>query len=77
LGKNGTVFNFPYLNFYSNLRGQPENQKLEEDVPWASLISDINTNGQNLAPGYVLDLPTGGFIGQTFNAQTYPDFPHY
>lgn len=71
LGKNGTVFNFPYLNFYSNLRGQPENQNLE-DVPWASLISDINTTGENLAPGYVLDLPTGGFIGQTFNAQTYP-----
>ncbi|MFM6406127.1 MAG: CARDB domain-containing protein, partial [Microcystis sp.] len=71
LGKNGIVFNFPYLNFYSNLRGQPENQNLE-DVPWASLISDINTSGQNLAPGYVLDLPTGGFIDQTFNAQTYP-----
>ncbi|QGZ92576.1 CARDB domain-containing protein [Microcystis aeruginosa] len=71
LGKNGTVFNFPYLNFYSNLRGQPENQNLE-DVPWARLISDINTTGENLAPGYVLDLPTGGFIGQTFNAQTYP-----
>ncbi|MBR8838314.1 MAG: hypothetical protein DSM106950_31010 [Stigonema ocellatum SAG 48.90 = DSM 106950] len=43
-----------------------------QDVPWASLISDVNTNGENLAPGYVLDLPNSGYVGRTFNVQIYP-----
>ncbi len=43
-----------------------------QDVPWASLVSDVNTNGENLAPGYILDLPNAGYVGRTFNVQTYP-----
>ncbi|WP_422665759.1 CARDB domain-containing protein (plasmid) [Anabaena sp. PCC 7938] len=70
LGINSEVFNLPYTEFSSNLRGNPEG--VLEDVPWASLISDINTNGEILAPGYVLDLPNAGFVGRTFNVQTYP-----
>ncbi|MCH2247748.1 MAG: putative Ig domain-containing protein, partial [Crocosphaera sp.] len=71
LGKNGVVYGFEHLTFSSNLRGQPENDQLN-DLPWASLISDTNTNGSNLAPGYIFDLPTGQFTGQTFNVQVYP-----
>ena len=70
LGTNTEVFNLPYTEFSSNLRGNPEG--VLQDVPWASLISDINTNGEILAPGYVLDLPNAGFVGRTFNVQTYP-----
>ncbi|MEO0843074.1 MAG: putative Ig domain-containing protein, partial [Cyanobacteria bacterium J06643_5] len=41
-------------------------------VPWASLISDVNTDGRILAPGYVVDLPNAGYVGKTFNAHVYP-----
>lgn len=70
LGKNTEVFSLPYTEFSSNLRGNPEG--VLQDVPWASLTSDINTNGEILAPGYVLDLPNAGFVGRTFNVRTYP-----
>ncbi|MDM9385689.1 CARDB domain-containing protein [Chlorogloeopsis sp. ULAP01] len=70
LGTNSDVFNLPYTEFSSNLRGNPEG--VLQDVPWASLISDVNTNGEIIAPGYVLDLPNAGFVGRTFNVQTYP-----
>nr|WP_013334799.1 CARDB domain-containing protein [Gloeothece verrucosa]ADN18050.1 YD repeat protein [Gloeothece verrucosa PCC 7822] len=60
----------PYLQLTSNLRGQPPNTPA--NLPWASLISNINTNGVNLAPGYVFDLPTTTTTGSTFNIQTYP-----
>jgi subtilase family serine protease len=61
----------PYLEFASNLRGQPEVGETA-DLPWASLVSDINTNGEILAPGYIYDFPTASATGWTFNAQTYP-----
>ncbi|MBF2017367.1 MAG: putative Ig domain-containing protein [Rivularia sp. T60_A2020_040] len=61
----------PYVEFTSNLRGNPD-VELSDDIPWANLISDINTDGRILAPGYVLDLPNAGYVGSTFNVQTYP-----
>ncbi|MGB6300739.1 MAG: putative Ig domain-containing protein, partial [Rivularia sp. (in: cyanobacteria)] len=61
----------PYVQFTSNLRGEPD-AKLSDDVPWASLISDVNTDGRILAPGYVVDLPNAGYVGSTFNVHTYP-----
>ncbi|WP_013334633.1 CARDB domain-containing protein [Gloeothece verrucosa] len=70
LGTNSEVFGLPYVVFSSNLRGSPEGSNT--DVPWASLVSDTNQNGEILAPGYIFDLPTAGFAGQTFNVQTYP-----
>ncbi|MFO1403439.1 MAG: CARDB domain-containing protein [Azonexus sp.] len=42
------------------------------DVPWARLDGVQNTAGFNLAPGYAFDVPAGGFVGMTFNVQTYP-----
>ncbi|MBD2200392.1 MULTISPECIES: CARDB domain-containing protein [Calothrix] len=71
LGKNVLVYGFPYLKFSSNLGGKPESDALKE-VPWASLISEVNATGVNLAPGYIFDLATGDYVGRTFKAQTYP-----
>lgn len=69
-GINSEVFDLPYTVFSSNLRGNPSSSLT--DVPWATLVSDINRNGEILAPGYALDLPTGSFVGRTFTIQTYP-----
>ncbi|MHC4994060.1 MAG: putative Ig domain-containing protein, partial [Planctomycetota bacterium] len=75
LGLNPYLFNLPYVVFASNLRGAPEGGDLE-DVPFASLISDVNTDrllaGETLAPGYVFDLPTQQFAGRSFSTQIYP-----
>ncbi|MBN8557208.1 MAG: hypothetical protein J0L74_05970, partial [Burkholderiales bacterium] len=73
MGDNGRVLGLPYVSFASNVRGGPS----EADNPnsaWASLDSEVNTDGYNLAPGYVLDLAAGGFVGLNFTAQTYPGF---
>ncbi len=61
----------PYLEFTSNLRGAPEGGDLDH-VPWASLVPDVNTGEDILAPGYILDLPTESHVGRTFNVQIYP-----
>ncbi|MGE3817844.1 MAG: putative Ig domain-containing protein, partial [Isosphaeraceae bacterium] len=71
LGANPTVFGFKYVAFSTNLRGQPEGGGLG-DLPWASLDSAVNASGEVLAPGYAIGLPTGGYVGRTFTAQTYP-----
>ncbi|HNN85589.1 MAG TPA: CARDB domain-containing protein, partial [Accumulibacter sp.] len=42
------------------------------DIPWARLDGVQNTAGFNLAPGYAFDIPAGGFVGMSFNVQTYP-----
>ncbi|QNM98964.1 PPC domain-containing protein [Chitinimonas koreensis] len=42
------------------------------DVPWAQLDGAQNTGGFNLAPGYAFDVGAGGFVGMSFNLQTYP-----
>ena len=65
------ITELPYLEFSSNLRGQPETEGVA-DLPWASLVSDVNTDGEMIAPGYIYDLPTGDAMGRTFNAQVYP-----
>ncbi len=86
LGENGFLFGkfdseiakqvgveeLPYVTFSSNLRGQPDTAL--GNLPWASLISDVNTDGEILAPGYIFDLPTGDWVGRTFNVQTYAGF---
>src|SRR5205814_1972603 len=59
------------LVFQSDLRGGPQGTA-GQDVPWASLDSAVNTTGEMLAPGYVLDLPDRGATSLTFTAQTYP-----
>ena len=54
----------PYIGFSTNLRGTP-NEASEEikDLPWASLVSDVNTDGEILAPGYIYDLPNASSTG--------------
>ena len=42
------------------------------DVPWASLDSEVNTNGLMLAPGYAFDVSAGGYVGMTFAVTSYP-----
>ncbi|MEQ1844945.1 MAG: CARDB domain-containing protein, partial [Nitrospira sp.] len=69
MGRNSAIYSFPFLQFANNLRGQPEG--VREDVPWASLESDINAQGPlnnyNTSTGYTFDLVAGGFTGVTFN----------
>ncbi|WP_048324300.1 CARDB domain-containing protein, partial [Crocosphaera watsonii] len=71
LGVNEVLFGLDYVRFSSNLRGTPEIEGLQT-LPWASLASEVNTTGEILAPGYITDLPTGEWVGQTFRVETYP-----
>ena len=50
----------------------PTDGKLRQDIPWAVLDNQLNTNGLNLTPGYAFDVNAGGFVGATFNVQSYP-----
>src|SRR5262249_21826159 len=64
-------FNFQHVDFRTDLRGAPDAAGLA-DVPWAGLTSEVNTAGELLAPGYVLDLENRGLVSLTFTAETYP-----
>ncbi|WP_034607036.1 hypothetical protein, partial [Chitinimonas koreensis] len=50
----------------------PTDGTARPDIPWASLDGTQNTAGFNLAPGYAFDLGAGGFVGMSFDLQTYP-----
>jgi hypothetical protein len=69
IGDNAMIFNLPFVSFNSNVRGAPDGQR--EDVVWASLDSEVNTDGLMMAPGYALDVNAGGFVGMSFSALTY------
>jgi YD repeat-containing protein len=60
---------YPRLQMTTNLAGQPQ----VDDVPWAALSPVVNTDGENLAPGYAADLANGASTGLTFTVQTYPN----
>ncbi|HSC16225.1 MAG TPA: pre-peptidase C-terminal domain-containing protein, partial [Gammaproteobacteria bacterium] len=68
--ENEYLFDLPFLTFSTNLAGAPDG--LRPDVPWAALDSELNTTGQLLAPGYAFDVDAQGFVGVSFNVQTYP-----
>jgi len=70
LGTNIT-FGVPYVALSSNVAGSPD----VAGVPWADLSSTVDTNGFDLASGYVMDLADGGYVGLNFTAQTYPGVP--
>src|SRR5262249_9873045 len=76
LGTNPDAFGFRYVDFTSNVGGQPLAADTPgsalADVPWASLDSTLNTSGENLAPGYALDLATRDTVAQTFATAIYP-----
>ena len=71
MGTNEWVYELPYLDFFTNVRGGPTAGDAA-DLPWASLDSAVNTDGNNTSSGYLFDLPTDGFTGFTFNVLTYP-----
>jgi len=50
----------------------PSDGTPRSDIPWARLDGVQDTFGFNLAPGYAFDVPAGGFVGMSFNVQTYP-----
>ncbi len=68
LGQNPAVGFANYLGFSSNLGGSPD----VAGVPWDELSSTVDTNGYDLALGYVTDLADQGYVGLNFTAQTYP-----
>ncbi len=68
---NNPLLGIPYTPSNTNLRGNPSNSLT--DLPWATLTSDLNTNGELLSTGYIYDFPTGGYIGQNLNLQVYPN----
>ena len=65
---NSNLANLKYLVLQTNLHGSPQ----VSNVPWADLVSTVNTNGEVLAPGYAVDLVDRGYIGQSFSVQIYP-----
>ena len=71
LGNNLAVGNAPYVTLSSNLGGSPN----VAGVPWADLSSTVDTNGFNLASGYVMDLADEGYVGLNFTAKTYAGVP--
>jgi len=76
-GMNPVLFNLPYLDFFTNLRGQAPNfvtGGVRDDVPFARVDSVLNLDDVYRTPGYVYDLPNGAWIGQTFNVEVYPGF---
>ncbi|MGA2035934.1 MAG: CARDB domain-containing protein, partial [Thermoguttaceae bacterium] len=66
---DGPTIANPHLQMTTNLGGQPQ----VADVPWAALSSVVDTDGEDLAPGYVADLADGASAALTFNVQTYPN----
>ncbi|MEY3475032.1 MAG: hypothetical protein RL087_1490, partial [Pseudomonadota bacterium] len=70
MGDNAMVYGLPYVTFNSNVRGSPDGAR--DDVAWASLDSETNTNGFMLASGYALDVTAGGYVGMSFTVSTYP-----
>ncbi len=62
---------FPYLELESNVAGGPS-QGTEQNLPWATLDSNNNIDGENLTSGYALNLSAGSFASFTFNVDTYP-----
>ena len=55
-----------------NVGPTPTDGTTRADVPWARLDGTVDTNGINLAPGYAFDVAGGGFVGMSFDVQTYP-----
>jgi VCBS repeat-containing protein len=71
MGTNFVVYNLPYVTSTTNLGGQPDGAN-NANIPWASLKSATNNNGEILAPGYLFNMPAGGSTAITFNVDTYP-----
>ncbi len=65
----------PYVEFTTNLGGQPPDTSLDSQVPFATLAGAADTaanNGHYQAPGFLFNEAAAGFTGFTFNVTTYP-----
>ncbi|MFN4170881.1 MAG: CARDB domain-containing protein, partial [Pseudorhodobacter sp.] len=71
LGRAEGVYDLPFLQFTTNLTGEPASGA-RADVPWTLADARLNRAGHVLAPGFAYDLPNGGFTAFSFNVQTYP-----
>ena len=71
MGTSLMVYGLPFVHLFTNVRGDPDLDSLQ-DVPWPNLESVLNTDGHNLASGYLLNQDADGFTGFTFNVATYP-----
>ncbi len=71
---NPIVYGLPYLEFYTNVRGEPEGAAgtANEDIPWVNMESINNTIGQLYTSGFLYDQPADGFSGFSINLTTYP-----
>ena len=77
LGTNNSVFGLDYVTFSSNLRGSPPvavkgSAVGEPAVPWAQLRSEVSLDGNQRAPGVIVDLAADDFAAFNFSASTYP-----
>jgi hypothetical protein len=74
LNNNDIVYGLPYVTMATNVAGAPDNQagSANASVPYASIDSITNTNGQLITSGYLFDQPDGGFAGFSVNLSTYP-----
>ena len=62
---------FPYLELESNVAGGPT-QGTDANLPWATLDSNNDLNGENLTSGFLLNLSADSFSNVTLNVDTYP-----
>ncbi|MEY8838360.1 CARDB domain-containing protein, partial [Cribrihabitans sp. XS_ASV171] len=71
---NPYVYGLPFLDFFTNVRGEPDGAAgtPNEDIFWAGLESIVNKDGQLATRGFLYDLPADGFAGFTFNVAAYP-----
>ncbi len=79
LNNNFWVYNLPFLEYFTNVRGVPEGAAGSDNagVPWVQMESIVNASqgekaGQLIASGFLFDQPADGFGGFTFNVTTYP-----
>jgi len=81
LNSNPWVYNLPFLEYFTNVRGDPEGAAGSDNagVPWVQMESIINSGavgdpkgGQLIASGFLFDQPADGFGGFSFNVTTYP-----
>ncbi|MDB5349218.1 MAG: hypothetical protein JWN86_465, partial [Planctomycetota bacterium] len=68
MGENPVLFNLPYVVFNTSAGAAPN----VANVAWAEVVSAVDVKGENIAPGYAVDLPDGSFAGVSFTALTYP-----
>ncbi len=71
MGINIFDYGLHYVHAESNVSGGPTAGSLQ-NLPWATLNSNVDLGGTDTTSGYLVDEAAGGFTGFTFNVDTYP-----